>query len=65
MANESKKYVVTISPKNAPKSRFFHRQFDTKAEAEKRARKIKNTPVGKRDILNPRVSKNRFFKKKK
>jgi len=64
MANESKKYVITISPKNAPKARFFHREFDTKAEAQKRLRKIKNTPISKREILNPRVSKNRFYKKK-
>ncbi len=64
MANESKKYIVTFSPKNAPKSRFSHREFDTKAEAEKRVRKIKKIPISKREILNPRVVKNPFLKEK-
>jgi len=59
----SKKYVVTFSPKNAPKSRFFHRQFDTKSEAESKVRQIKKIPISKRTMLNPRVTKNRFYKK--
>lgn len=63
MANEPKKYVITMSPSNARKSRFHHRSFNTKKEAEDRLKKILKTPSKKRDIINPRVSKNVFFKK--
>jgi len=65
MANESKKYVITFSPKDAPKSRFVHREFDTKADALKGLRKIKNTQKWKANMLNPRIGKNRFYKIKK
>jgi len=59
----SKKYAVTFSPKNAPKARFFHREFDTRTEAEQKVRQIKKIPISKRTMLNPRVTKNRFYKK--
>ena len=59
--NAPKKYVVMISPKNAPKSRFFHREFNTKEEAEKKVSAIKKIPMKKRTMLNPRVAKNRFY----
>ena len=59
----SKKYVVTFRPKGT-KARFSHREFDTKSAAERKVKVIKNTPINKRKMLNPRVSKNVFYKKK-
>ena len=61
--NCPKKYMVTFSPKNAPKSRFSHRQFSKKSNALKRVREIKKTPINKREMLNPRVIKNPFYNK--
>lgn len=58
----SRKYVVTFTPKGT-KARFSHREYDTKSEAEKRVKEIKKTPTTKREMLNPRVLKNPFFKK--
>ena len=62
MANESKKYVITFSPSDARRARFNHREFDTKKEAEDKLKKILKNPSGKRKMINPRISKNRFFK---
>lgn len=62
-SNCPKKYMVTFSPKDAPKSRFSHRQFDKKSDAIKRAREIKKVPLDERKMLNPRVIKNPFYKK--
>ncbi len=62
MANESKRYVITFSPSDARRSRFNHRQFDTKKEAEEKLKKILKNTSKKRSMINPRISKNRFFK---
>jgi len=61
--NCPKKYMVTFSPKNAPKSRFSHRQFEKKSDAIKMVREIKKTPIDERKMLNLRVIKNPFYKK--
>ena len=59
----SKKYAVTFRPKGT-KARFFHREFDTKSGAEEKVKEIKKISINRRKMLNPRVLKNPFFKKK-
>ncbi len=59
-----RKYLVVITPKGT-KSRFNTKGFNTKKEAEKKVKQIKKIPITKRDIINPRVRKNPFFKKKR
>jgi len=63
MAGLNKKWDVTIRPRDSARGRFVHRDFKTKAEAEKRVKEILKIDSKKRFIQNPRVSKNRFFKK--
>jgi len=60
----SKKYAVTFRPKGT-KSLFFHREYDNKADAKKRVSQILKQDPSKREMLNPRVSLNPFYKKKK
>ena len=61
--NCPKKYLVTFSPKNAPKSRFTHRQFDKKSDAIKRVKAIRKLPIAETKMLNPRVKMNPFYRK--
>jgi len=63
MANESKKYVITFSPSDARRSRFQHRQFDNKKDAEDKLKQILKNNSKKRSIINPRISKNPFYRK--
>ncbi len=62
IGTKTRKYVVTFRPKGT-KSLFINSSFDTKAKAENRVNQILKKKRDKRVMLNPRVSKNPFFKR--
>ena len=57
----SKKYSVTFRPKGT-KSLFVHKEYDSEKLAKKKVKEILKKPINKRNMLNPRVSKNPFYK---
>jgi hypothetical protein len=57
----TKKYHVTFRPEGT-RSKFVHREYSTREEAQRRVDIIKKIPLSKRTMINPRVCKNPFYK---